>query len=240
MLLNPKYSISLACVSISLLTGCNQSPTVPNPTKDKPASVSSSSVTTTSTTSTSTAGPMASSALSTSPATAQNTVETTDTAKALLTVMSGLMFKAFIQSPTQTLSAEQKSCLQQTNYEEFVPTFHRYLQSKLTADELTKANQYYALPVGQKQIQIASQQLMAVKGEKITNPVKLTDDEKLQMQAFQGTPEAQKLGQLLSPANQAEIEKVLGSPMMAKAVTDCHIEIKAQAQSTTASTNTKP
>lgn len=160
--------------------------------------------------------------------TVQNTVQETNTAQALLTVLSGLTVKTINENPKLHLTAEQKTCLIQTDNPEMLPKFQQYLQSKLTADDLTKTNQYYALPVGQKQIRLANQQLRAVKGEKIggtkaNEPVTLTDDEKLQIQAFQGTPEAKKLAALLSPQNQQDLA-TLTEPMATKVMADCQIK----------------
>lgn len=216
----PYYSKLVACslLSATLLTGCNQSPKPPAQTNTKQTASTPASTVTAPTQATSIA-----STPTPTPLKAQNTVKETDTAQALLTVLSGLMYKSLNDNPAQKLTAEQKTCLEKANYHQFLPTFQQYLQGKLTADELTKTNQYYALPVGQKQIQLANQQLHASKGEKIANPVTLTDDEKLQIQAFQGTPEGQKLAQLLSPQNQSELQSVLTEPMTAKVTAECHI-----------------
>lgn len=220
MLFNLK---NMACmiISASLLSGCNQSPKSSEPTPSKPAT--SASVATISPVS---ATPQASSQTTSqanSPAISQNAVKETDTAKALVT---GLLFKSLNDNSVQKLTTEQKACLETTHYDQFLPMFQQYLQSKLTADELTKTNQYYALPVGQKQIQLAKQQLHTAKGEKVSNPVTLSDDEKLQMQGFQSTPEGQKLGQLLSVQNQPELQRVLTEPMTAKVMAECHIPLE--------------
>lgn len=224
MPLNPKTFIPVSLLFAIFLNGCQQSQQTANVKSDKASSVSATSTTITKTAvSNSAQNPVQSSIQNN----VQNTVADTTTAQALLTVLSGLMFKSFNENPAQKLTAEQKTCLEKANYHQFLPTFQQYLQGKLTADELTKTNQYYALPVGQKQIQLANQQLHATKGEKIANPVKLTDDEKLQMQAFQGTPEGQKLAQLLSPQNQSELQNVLTEPMTAKVTAECHIALES-------------
>lgn len=242
MLFNLK---NMACViiSASLLSGCNQSPKSSEPTPSKPAT--SASVATVSSVSATTQATSQPTSQVDSPTISQNTVKETDTAKALVTVMSGLLFKSLNDNSVQKLTTEQKACLETTHYDQFLPTFQQYLQSKLTADELTKTNQYYALPVGQKQIQLAKQQLHTANGEKVSNPVMLSDDEKLQMQAFQSTPEGQKLGQLLSVQNQPELQRVLTEPMTAKVMAECHIPLENLAKgeqkvaSSTAS-STKP
>lgn len=222
MQFNPKKFISVSLLSAMLLTGCKQPE---QPTDFKSDKVSAVSTTSSTTTQTAVLSSAQSSTQSLAQNGVQNTVTDTTTAQALLTVLSGLMYKSFNENPKQKLTDEQKTCLIKADYHEQLANFQRYLQTKLTADELTKTNQYYALPVGQKQIQIANQQLHARKGEKIANPVKLTDDEKLQMQAFQGTPEAQKLAEILNQANQADLEKMLTEPMAVKAMADCHIEV---------------
>lgn len=199
---NPKIYISVVCLT-AILSGCNQSQKTPQ-TATQIAAQSSTEKT-----------------ASVMSAKSQNAVKQTDTAQALLTVLSGLMVKSLNENPNQYLSTQQQKCLLQSDQQALLPTFQRYLQGKLTAEELTKTNQYYALPVGQKQIRLASQQLRAVKGE----PVSLTDDEKLQMQAFQTTPEGKKLAELLSPQNQPELESVLTEPMMAKVTVECHINV---------------
>lgn len=239
MPLNPKTFIPVMLSAI-FLNGCQESQQTANVKSDKASSVSATSTTTTKTAvSNSAQNPVQSSIQNN----VQNTVADTTTAQALLTVLSGLMFKSFNENPSQKLTAEQKTCLEKANYHQFLPTFQQYLQGKLTADELTKTNQYYALPVGQKQIQLANQQLHATKGEKIADPVKLTDDEKLQMQAFQGTPEGQKLAEILNQANQADLEKMLTEPMAVKAMADCHIEVvkvESATQVVSSVSSTKP
>ena len=198
MRFNLKFLVPIVLLSV-LVSGCNQPRTTAQTSTEKTTSVAS--------------------------AKSQSAVKQTDTAQALLTVLSGLMVKSLNENPKQPLSTQQQKCLLQSDQQALLPTFQRYLQGKLTAEELTKTNQYYALPVGQKQIRLASQQLRAVKGEAISEPVSLTDDEKLQMQAFQTTPEGKKLAELLSPKNQPELEIVLTKPMMAKVTVECHINV---------------
>lgn len=120
MQFNPKKFISVSLLSAMLLTGCKQPE---QPTDFKSDKVSAVSTTSSTTTQTAVLSSAQSSTQSLAQNGVQNTVTDTTTAQALLTVLSGLMYKSFNENPKQKLTDKQKTCLIKADHHEQLANF---------------------------------------------------------------------------------------------------------------------
>lgn len=101
----------------------------------------------------------------------------------------------------QQLNDEQKACLVKFDETQSIIIAHTLLNQHLTKDEMTEANEFYQLPIGQKLIQFnQAQSDMLHQSTKEPTKVQFSDDESLQIGAFLQTPVGQKIQNMANTA----------------------------------------
>ncbi|MFW2176476.1 MULTISPECIES: hypothetical protein [unclassified Moraxella] len=114
------------------------------------------------------------------------------------------------------LSATQKQCLMDFDNQQAVTLAQKMLSFNLTQTEVSEANTFYALPVGQKIIKFNQKYLDDLKhSHSKAGNLDVTDDEKLQISAFIDTATGRKIQQLASgqlqsafaPVEQQQLQK---------------------------------
>ena len=151
-------------------------------------------------------------------ATAMSVVQNNDPLTQLLAVSLQNGFLLAVMQHDQLTDANKK-CLVAIDSQQAVDQAKLLLSTKLSQSELTEANDFYNLPVGQKILAFNQQLYQQLKqGHTKPNPLNVTDDEKLQISAFVQTSTGQKIQQMANHDLQTAFD-----PIASQLLTKCQV-----------------